>query len=94
MIVAQSGPRGGMDVASLGAASTHSAFNSRPYPGPLTASGQLLIGGTPFFGAGGPDVPDWSFNGDIFAMLIYGRELSLAERQQASDYLRNKYGPR
>ena len=95
LIVAQSGPRGGMDVASLGAASAHSAFHSRPDPGPLSgdASNQLLIGGTPFFG-GGPDAPDWFFTGDIFALLIYNRELSLTEREQASDYLRNKYGPR
>jgi hypothetical protein len=53
----------------------------------------LLIGGTPFF-TGGPDAPDWYFKGDIFALLIYNRELTLAERQQASDFLRNNYGPR
>lgn len=94
LIVAQSGPRGGLDVASLGASSAHSAFNSRPDRGPLRASGQLMVGGTPFFGPDGPDVPDWFFTGDIFALLIYGRELSLAERAQASDYLRNSYGPR
>jgi hypothetical protein len=93
LIVAQSGPRGGMDVASLGAASSHTAFNSRTDPGPLSASNLLLVGGTPFF-PGGPAVPDWFFTGDIFALLIYGRELSLAERQQASNYLRNNYGPR
>jgi hypothetical protein len=51
------------------------------------------VGGTPFW-EGGIDAPNWRFNGDIFALLIYGRELSLAERQQASDYLRNNYGPR
>jgi len=100
LIVAQSGPRGGMDVASLGAASAHSAFASRADPGPLSGSGSLLIGGTPFF-AGGPAVPDWFFSGDIFffsgdifALLVYNRELTLAERQRAADYLRNKYGPR
>ena len=93
LIVAQSGPRGGMDVASLGAASTHSAFNGRPDPGPLSGSNLLLIGGTPFF-EGGPAAPDWYFSGDIFALLIYNRELTLAERQQAADYLRNNYGPR
>ncbi|MBR0716883.1 hypothetical protein [Bradyrhizobium liaoningense] len=94
LIVAQSGPRGGMDVASLGAASAHTAFNSRPDPGPLIASNQLMVGGTPFFYPDGPDVPDWFFTGDIFALLVYDRELTLAERQQASDYLRNNYGPR
>jgi hypothetical protein len=94
LVVAQSGPRGGLDVASLGVASAHSAFNSRPDPGPLRASGQLMIGGTQFFHPDGPDVPQWFFTGDIFALLIYGRELSLAERVQASDYIRNKYGPR
>jgi len=92
LIVAQSGPRG-MDVASLIAGTAHSGFNSRSDPGPLSRSGELLIGGTPFF-EGGPDVPEWFFTGDIFALLIYNRELSLAERQQASDYLRNNYGPR
>ena len=92
LIVAQSGPRG-MDVASLSAATAHSAFNGRSDPGPLSSSGLLLIGGTPFF-EGGPAAPDWFFTGDIFALLIYNRELSLAERQQAADYLRNNYGPR
>lgn len=94
LIVAQSGPRGGLDVASLGAGTAHSAFNSRPDPGPLSGSGQLMVGGTQFFDPDGPDVPRWFFTGDIFALLIYGRELSLAERVTASDYLRNKYGPR
>jgi hypothetical protein len=93
LVVAQSGPRGGMDVASLGALSIHSGRTSRPDPGPLSGSGFLLIGGTPFF-TDGPAAPDWYFSGDIFALLIYNRELTLAERQQASDYLRNNYGPR
>jgi len=87
-IVAQSGPRSGMDVATW-ARFFISGRTIRPDPGPLGSSGYLLIGGTPFF-PGGPDAPDWYFSGDIFALLIYNRELTLAERQQqASDYLRN-----
>jgi len=60
----------------------------------LSSSGAILIGGTPFTGRDGPSVPDWHFEGDIFAILIYRGEVSDATRRRVEDYLRNLYGPR
>ena len=88
LIVAQSGPMF-MDVALLD--DSFNARATRDNPGPLTASGELFLGGTPF---GVIDAPDWHFEGDIFAVLIYGRELTSAERRTVEDYLRNIFGPR
>jgi hypothetical protein len=57
----------------------------------LANSGRIFVGGTPF----GQElaVPDWHFVGDVLALLVYTRELSLIEVQQATDYLRTHYGP-
>ena len=57
----------------------------------LANSGRMFVGGTPF--GQGMAVADWHFVGDILALLIYTRELSLLEVQQATGYLRNRFGP-
>jgi len=57
----------------------------------LSGSGQVMGGGTPF-----PviDCPDWSFDGQIVALLLYTRVLEEPLRLQAEAYLRGLYGPR
>jgi len=57
----------------------------------LSGSGQVMVGGTPF-----PviDCPDWSFDGQIVALLLYTRVLEEPLRLQAEAYLRGLYGPR
>lgn len=56
----------------------------------LSGSGQVMVGGTPF-----PviDCPDWSFDGQIVALLLYTRVLEEPLRLQAEAYLRGLYGP-
>jgi hypothetical protein len=56
--------------------------------------GTLMVGGTGYTGPFGPDVPDWLFDGQILALMIYTRSLGLDEIQQAESYLRNRFGPR
>jgi hypothetical protein len=60
----------------------------------LMDSGTLMVGGTAFTGAGGPGVPDWRFDGQIFAVLVYKQALTDALLVQAESYLRNRFGPR
>jgi hypothetical protein len=60
----------------------------------LANSGSIFVGGTPFTGSAGPSVPDWHFEGDIFAVLIYTGTMSDENRRRAESYLRNRYGPR
>lgn len=62
----------------------------RPDTTLLRNSGALFVGGTPF-----PEyaLPDWRFVGDIFALLIYTKELSPRELDRAQAYLRQRYGP-
>lgn len=84
-----SGPSG-MDITALGRP-TFQAGYSRTSPGPLRHSGSVLVGGAPF--GADFDYPNWHFEGTIFALLVYSRELGPAERRQAEDYLRNGYGP-
>jgi hypothetical protein len=59
---------------------------------PLERTSALFIGGTPF--GTWPPGPDWHFEGDIFAVLIYSKVLNAAEMFEAQEYLRNRYGPR
>jgi hypothetical protein len=65
--------------------------NTAPDARPLERSGTLFLGGTPW--GDGNAVPDWRFEGDIFAVLVYTVELSDDELRQAGDYLRTHYGP-
>jgi hypothetical protein len=58
---------------------------------PLTNSGSLFVGGTPW--GDGNAVPDWRFEGDILAILIYSAELTVPEFDAVADYLRTRYGP-
>jgi hypothetical protein len=58
----------------------------------LDRSGTVFVGGTPWVDANA--VPDWRFEGDIFAVLIYATEITDAQLQGAADYLRTRYGPR
>ncbi len=58
---------------------------------PLDRSGTLFVGGTPW--ADGNPVPDWRFEGDIFAVLVYSVEITADELRTAGDYLRTRYGP-
>ena len=58
----------------------------------LHDTAQLLIGGTPF--GIRRSQPNWQFDGDILAVLVYRKDLTVVERQQAQDYLRSRYGPR
>jgi len=60
---------------------------------PLSHSDSVFVGGTPYEAGGEPSVPDWHFEGDIFAVLIYTGTLSDGTRTRVEDYLRNKYGP-
>ena len=53
-----------------------------------------MIGGTGFTDSFGLNVPDWRFDGEIIALLVYSRTLPLNEVQVAEDYLRLRYGPR
>jgi hypothetical protein len=58
---------------------------------PLAQSGTLFVGGTPW--GDGNEVPDWHFEGDILALLVYSVEISDAELRAAGDDLRTRYGP-
>jgi hypothetical protein len=71
-----------------------SAFQTRSGALSLTRSGELFVGGTPFTGPSGPSVPDWHFEGDIFAVLIYTGTVTNENRSRVESYLRNRYGPR
>jgi hypothetical protein len=59
---------------------------------PLDRSGSVFVGGTPF--VDNNPVPNWHFEGVIFAVLIYNAQLTPDELRAAADYLRNRYGPR
>jgi len=59
---------------------------------PLDRSGNVFVGGTPF--VDNNSVPNWHFEGVIFAVLIYNVQMTPAQLQGAADYLRNRYGPR
>jgi hypothetical protein len=61
---------------------------------PLSNFGHLMVGGTGYTDQFGPGVPNWYFDGEIIALLVYTRALSLAEVQTAQDYLRTRFGPR
>jgi hypothetical protein len=59
----------------------------------LHDSGRLMIGGTGFTDSFGPGVPDWRFEGEIIAVLVYTRSLNIDGVHQAQSYLRNRFGP-
>ena len=59
---------------------------------PLDRSGTLFVGGTPF--VDNNPVPNWRFEGVIFAVLVYTVQVTPDEIRGAADYLRNRYGPR
>jgi hypothetical protein len=88
LIQAVSGPGTGKLVAVLEPGFNQAAIDPR-VTALLATSGGLFIGGSPFPGP----VPDWHFTGDIFAILIYTRELSGADLAVAQEYLRLRYGP-
>jgi hypothetical protein len=90
LFVAVSGVGEGKTIALL--ESTLNDGNTVLNTTPLATSTRLLIGGTPF--AWGEPMPNWHFEGDIFAVLIYTKVLTETEMRDAQDYLRNRYGPR
>jgi hypothetical protein len=61
---------------------------------PLSNFGRLMVGGTGYTDQFGPGVPNWYFDGEIIALLVYTRALPLNEVQVAEDYLRMRFGPR
>lgn len=48
---------------------------------PLSSTHTLYIGGTPFVYAA--EMPDWHFEGDMFAILIYTKVLTAGEMRDA-----------
>jgi hypothetical protein len=83
---------GALDIGLLD--SVNNVFLTKAPALSLANSGAIFVGGTPFTGATGPSVPDWHFEGDIFAVLIYTGTMNDANRRRAESYLRNRYGPR
>jgi hypothetical protein len=88
LIFASSGPSG-LQVGLLDP--TFNGLGASPEILSLSGSGRLFIGGTPW--GQGNAVPNWRFTGDILALLVYTRQLTLREVQQATAYLRNRFGP-
>jgi hypothetical protein len=66
--------------------------STAPDTRPLDRSGTVFVGGTPF--VDNNPVPNWHFEGVVFAVLIYDAQLTTDELRDAADYLRNRYGPR
>lgn len=57
----------------------------------LGPSGLLFVGGTAWVDA--RSAPNWRFEGDIYAVLVYSVPLTETQMRAVTDYLRTKYGP-